>query len=51
MQPNEKDFPLFKASEECSVGSIPIIYAGGALLRLPSWRITSGGPFTNHSKV
>ena len=51
MQPNEKDFPLFKASEECSVGSIPIIYAGGALLPLPSWRITSGGPFTNHSKV
>ena len=44
MQPNEKDFPLLKASEECSVGSIPIIHAGGALLPLLSWRISSGGP-------
>ena len=50
MQPNEKDFPLFKASEECSVGSIPIIYAGGALLPLLSWRISSGGPLPTIQK-
>ena len=43
--------PLLKASEECSVGSIRIIHAGGALLPFLSWRITSGGPFTYHSKV
>ena len=42
--------PLLKASEECSVGSIRIIHAGGALLPFLSWRITSGGPFTYHSK-
>ena len=51
MQRNEKEYsPLLKASEECSVGSIRIIHAGGALLPLLSWRITSGGPFTYHSK-
>ena len=44
-------FRYLKASEECSVGSIPIIYAGGALLFLSYvGESHQGAPYTTIQK-